>query len=326
MFRFSIKRVLSVAVCIGFLNGMPARADNYPGHPVTLVVPLSAGSTGDIVSRILGTQLSKELGQAVIIENKPGAGGTIAIAELARDKPDGYTIGFVSEATQVINLILYKRPGYSQQDFAPISMIGSVSNVLVVPPKSKFNSIRDIVAEAKANAGTVTYSSGGNGTSHHLSSVLFAQMTGTDLVHVPYKGAAEGTLAVMSGEVDMAFYNTPTELNLIKSGKLKALAVTGSTRSPLLPQVPTLQELGLKGYQVSPWMGFVAPAATKPEIISRLHDAFEKVLAIQTVRDSLQAQGVDVAAPMSSQAFSSLIQEGLKKWTPIVKSSGAAVN
>lgn len=327
MLEYSMKRLAGILLGASIAAAsVAARADAYPAAPITMVVPLAAGSSADIVSRIIGAQVSKTLGQSVIVENKPGAGGTIALAELARDKPDGYTIGFVSEATQVVDLLLYHAPGYSQKDFAPIYLVGSVANVLVVPANSKFNSIQDIEKAAKANPGTITYASGGNGTSHHLSSALFAKMTGIDLVHVPYKGAAEGTLAVTSGEVDMAFFNITTELSLIKSGKLKALAVTGSARSPLLPQIPTLQELGVKNYFVAPWLGFAAPAGTKPEIIAKLHDAFEKAVQAPAVKQQLEAQGLQLQAPTSPQEFGAAMQAGLKTWTPIVKFSGAEVN
>jgi len=206
------------------------RAQTYPSRPIRLLVPLAAGSTADILSRTVGIELAKELGQPVVVENKPGAGGTIAMAELAHAAPDGYTIAFASQGTLVFNLALYARPGYdSLKDFAPIVLAGGVSNVMVVPPGSAAKGPLDVVAAAKAKPG-MTFSSGGSGTSHHLSGVLFGQLGGLELVHVPYKGAPQGIIAVMTGEVDMGFFNTPTVISQIKEGKLKALAVTSLER------------------------------------------------------------------------------------------------
>ena len=225
-----------------------AGAQTYPSKPIKLLVPLAAGSTADIVSRYAGQELSKALGQPVVIENKTGAGGTIAMAELARAPADGYTIAFASQGTLVFNQAIFARPGYdSIKDFQPIAFIGGVSNVMIVPPTSAATKPADVIAAAKAKPGESTYSSGGAGTSHHLSGVLFGRVTDTQLVHVPYKGAPQGVLAVMSGEVTMGFFNTPTVIGQIKEGKVKALGVTSLQRSPLLPNVPTLVEQGVQG-------------------------------------------------------------------------------
>ena len=233
------------------------------------MVPLAAGSTADIVSRYAGQELGKALGQPVVVENKPGAGGTIAMAELARAAPDGYTIAFASQGTLVFNQAIFAKPGYdSAKDFQPIAFLGGVSNVMIVPPTSAATQPADVIAAAKAKPGESTFSSGGAGTSHHLSGVLFGRVTGTELTHVPYKGAPQGVLAVMAGEVTMGFFNTPTVIGQIKEGKVKALGVTSLTRSPLLPNVPTLDEQGVKGYEMNTWFGFVAPAGTPPEIVS----------------------------------------------------------
>jgi tripartite-type tricarboxylate transporter receptor subunit TctC len=320
---------IRAALCAVVLAAVAARAsaDGYPSHPIRLLVPLAAGSTADILSRTLGAELAKEFGQAVIIDDKPGAGGTIATAELARAPADGYTIEFASQGTLVFNQALYSHPGYdSLKDIAPIMLIGSVSNVMVVPTSSPANSPADVIAMAKAKPGDLTFSSGGNGTSHHLSGVLFGQLTGTKLLHIPYKGAPQGIVAVMTGEVSMGFYNTPTVLSQIKDGKLKALAVTSLARSPLLPQVPTLDESGVKGYDVDTWFGFVAPAGTPPEVIARLHDALAKAVAIPGMREKLAAQGFELAPVQPPEAFARTIREDLAKWPPIIKASGARLD
>lgn len=301
-----------------------AAAQAYPSKPIKLLVPLAAGSTADIVSRFAAQELSKALGQPVVVENKPGAGGTIAMAELARAPADGYTIAFASQGTLVFNQAIYDKPGYdSAKDFAPVVFIGGVSNVMIVPPASAAKVPSDVVAAAKAKPGTLTFSSGGSGTSHHLSGVLFGKVTGTDLVHVPYKGAPQGILAVMTGEVNMGFFNTPTVIAQIKDGKVKALGVTSLERSPLLPNVPTLVEQGIKDYEMNTWFGFVAPAGTPPEVVGRLNAELNKIMQGAEAKEKLGPQGFDLAAPSPPAAFTKRLNEDLAKWVPMVKASGA---
>jgi tripartite-type tricarboxylate transporter receptor subunit TctC len=304
-----------------------AQAAAFPSRPLRLLVPLAAGSTADIASRAVAAELAKALGQPVVVENKPGAGGTIAMAELARAAPDGHTISFASQGTLVFNVALYSKPGYDPvKDFAPIALLGGVSNVMIVPPGDSARTPADVIARAKAKPGEVTFSSGGSGTSHHLSGVLFGRMTGTELLHVPYKGAPQGILAVMSGEVQLGFFNTPTVLTQIRDGKLRALAVTSAKRSPLLPDLPTLDEAGVKGYEVNTWFGFVAPAGTPPEAVARLHREIVRIVATPEVRDRLAGQGFELAPEAPPEAFSKLVRDDLEKWVPIVKASGAKVD
>jgi len=322
-----IKLLSALALCLAVAPIAQAQVQPYPNHPIKLLVPLAAGSTADIVSRVVGTELAKELGQPVVVDNKPGAGGTIAMAELARAAPDGYTIAFASQGTLVFNQALYQRAGYdSLKDFAPIVLIGGVSNVMVVPPNSTANSALDVIAAAKAKPGHLTFSSGGSGTSHHLSGVLFGQMTGTELLHVPYKGAPQGIVAVMSGEVNMGFFNMPTVINQIKSGKLKALAVTSLERSTLMPNVPTLDASGVKGYEVNTWFGFIAPAGTPADVVNRLHAQIGKILSQPAIKENLASQGFDLAPLQASSAFTTLIRNDLAKWPTIIKAAGAKVD
>jgi tripartite-type tricarboxylate transporter receptor subunit TctC len=305
----------------------PAAAQAWPSKPIRLLVPLAAGSTADIVSRAIGAELATALGQPVVVENKPGAGGTIAMAEVARAPADGHTISFASQGTLVFNQALYAKPGYdSLKDFAPLALVGGVSNVMIVPPTDPAKSPADVVARAKAKPGEVTFSSGGSGTSHHLSGVLFGRMTGTDLLHVPYKGAPQGILAVMSGEVQVGFFNTPTVLAQVRDGKLKALGVTSLKRSPLLPNVPTLDEQGIRGYEVNTWFGFVAPAGTPPEVVARLNREIARIIATPAIREKLAAQGFELAPEAPPEAFAKLIRDDLAAWVPVVKASGAKVD
>ena len=275
-----------------FGSGTLAQQPACPSRPIRLLVPLAAGSTADIISRLIGSELSKALAQPVVVENKAGAGGTIATAEVARAAPDGYTIGFASQGTLVFNQALYAKPGYdSVKDITPISFAGGVSNIMVVGTQSPWRDPASVIAAAKEKPGNLTFSSGGSGTSHHLSGVLFAQLTGTDLLHVPYKGAPQGILAVMSHEVHMGFFNTPTVINQIKDGKLRALGVTSLTRSPLLPEVPTLDEKGIKGYEVNNWFGWIGPANLPPAIVQRLNREIANIMARPEIADQLSKQG-----------------------------------
>lgn len=305
----------------------PTHAQAWPAKPIRVLVPLAAGGTADIVSRLIGTELGKSLGQSIVIENKPGAGGTIATAEAARAAPDGYTLAFTSQGTLVFNQALYAKPGYdSLKDLTHIGYTGGVSNLMVVPPSSAWREPRAVVEAARAKPGTLTYSSGGSGTSHHLSAVLFAHLTNTDLVHVPYKGAPQGILGVMSGEINLGFYNTPTVLGQIREGKLRAIGITSLARSPLLPTVPTLDEQGIKAYEVNTWFGWSGPAGLPADITQRLNTEIAKVLARPEIRETMAAQGIDVAPPSSPAAFVKLIADDLAKWLPVIKRSGATAN
>jgi tripartite-type tricarboxylate transporter receptor subunit TctC len=327
----SIARIARLAThaCVAvtaLVAALPGSAQDWPSRPIKLLVPLAAGSTADIVSRAVGAELSVRLGQTVVVENKPGAGGTIAMAEVARAAPDGHTISFASQGTLVFNQALYSKPGYdSLKDFAPIVLTGGVSNVMIVPPTSSATSARDVIAQAKAKPGSMNFSSGGNGTSHHLSGVLFAQMTQTEWTHVPYKGAPQGVLAVMNGEVQAGWFNTPTVIGQIRGGKVKALAVTSRTRSELLPDLPTLDASGVPGYEVNTWFGFVAPVGTPGVVVMRLNREIAAILADARVNKVLVEQGFDLAPANTPESFAQLIRADLAKWTPVVKASGAKV-
>ena len=304
-----------------------ALAQTYPAKPIRLIVPLAPGSTADISSRFIAQELSRALGQPVFVENKPGAGGTIGTAELARATSDGYTIGFASQGTLVFNQGIYAKPGYdSLKDFAPIALSARTSNVMIVHPSNTATAPADIIAVAKKRPGTSTFSSGGSGTSHHLAGVLFGRVTGTDLVHVPYKSAPQGVVAVMANEVTMGFFNIPLVIGAIKDGKVKALGVTSLQRSPLLPDVPTLDEQGVKGYEVNTWAGFVAPDGTPPEIVGRLNAELIKILLSAEAREKLGSQGFELASPLTPAEFTKLIADDMILWMPVVKASGAKAN
>jgi tripartite-type tricarboxylate transporter receptor subunit TctC len=304
-----------------------AIAQSYPSKPITLIVPLAIGSTSDILSRTIGAELAKRLRQPVIVDNRPGAGGTSALQQVARAAPDGYTISLITSSTHAINIGLYARPGYDPvRDFTPITVIGEVSNLMIVHPSNPAKTAQDVIAQAKAKPGELTFSSGGNGTSHHLSGILFASMTGIDLVHVPYKGAPQGITAVMSKEVTMGFFNTPTVISQVRDGRLKALAATSKTRTPFFPAVPTLDESGLKGYEVTVWFGFAGPVRLPDSILERLYGEMAKIMKDPVVREKLSNLGFELMPQMPPAEFGKLIQRDLAKWVPIVKASGATVD
>jgi len=309
-------------VCIGASEGALAQA--YPVKPIRLIVPFAAGSTADIAARYTAERLSNALGQPIVVENKAGAGGTIATAALARAAPDGYTIGVATQGTLVFDRAIFAKPGYnSLKDFAPIALLGRAPDVMVVHPRNVASSPNEIVVAAKSKSGTLTFASGGNGTSHHLAGVLFRHITGIDIVHVPYKSAEHAVLAVMTDEVTMGFFNIPLVLGQIKDGKLKALGVTSLQRSSLLPDVPTLDEQGINGYEMNTWGGYIAPAGTPAAIVAKLNQEMNKIFESAETKQKLGSLGFDLSAPLTPDAFRQLIADDLARWVPLVKASGA---
>jgi tripartite-type tricarboxylate transporter receptor subunit TctC len=317
--------VAGLALVVGVAS--QAAAQSYPNRSITMIVPLAAGATADILARTVAAEVSKAFGQTIVVDNRPGAGGTIAMAQVARATPDGYTIAVISQGTHVFNLGLFPKLDYDPlKDFAPIAIGGSVSNVLIVHPTNPATSVKDVIAQAKAKPGELTYASGGNGTSHHISGVLFQTMIGTPMTHVPYRATPAGIAAVMQGEVAIGFFNTPTVIAQIKDGKLKPLGVTSLQRSPHLPQLPTLDEAGVKGYEMITWLGFAAPAGTPAAIVERWHSEIAKVMAVPAMREKMVAMGFDLMEQMSPAAFAQFISTDAEKWVPIVKASGATVD
>jgi tripartite-type tricarboxylate transporter receptor subunit TctC len=317
------KRVL-LASAFAALSS-PALAQAWPAKPIRMIVPLAPGATADIVARLFADELGKALGQTVVVDNKTGAGGTIATAELARAPADGYTMGLVSQGTMVFNIGLYKTPGYDPlKDLALVAVSGGVSNVLIVSPDNPAKTVADMLAQARAKPGELTYSSGGVGTSHHMSGVLLELRTGVKLQHVPYRATPAGIQAVANGEVAMGLFNTPTVIGLIKGGKLKAIAVTSEKRSDLLPDVPTMIESGVKDYVVNTWMGFAVPANTPEPVIARLNTEINRIGQLPQVREKMLAQGIEMLPPGPPAAAQKLVRDDLALWLPIIKASGAS--
>ena len=299
----------------------------WPERPIRLIVPYAAGSAADTLSRLVAGKLAEQLGQPIVIDNKAGAGGTIGTVEIARAAPDGYTLGIAAQGTLVNNQVLYDKPGYdSLKDFAFIGRFADVQNLLVVSATSKFQNVGELLAEIRARPPeTFRYSSSGAGTSHHVAGVMLAQHLKTPLLHVPYTGAPQGLTAILGGDVDLGLYNLPVALGLVTSGKLRPLAVTGPTRSTLLPQVPTLDEAGLKGYSVTLWWGLVGPVALPPALVERLHGELNRVMSRPEVRSRLGEQGFTLPpVPLAPPAdFQRLVQSDLEFWVPVLRQVNA---
>jgi len=317
-------RTITGVLLACLLGSVPLRAETYPDRPITIIVPFGKGTTADLVASVVSEAMAKNIGQKVVVELKPGAGGGIAMEQVEKAAPDGYTLAMITQGTHVFNLSLYKTLRYDPQKIIPITPIAAVSNVMTVHPSNPANTPLEVAAAAKAAPGQLTYASGGVGTSHHLGGVLFASLTGVDIKHVPHLVSVDGVKKIVNGEITMGFFNLPTVIDEIKAGKLKALAVTSLARSPHLPNVPTLDASGLKGYDLVTWFGFGAPAGTPPAIVQRLHDEFAKAAAEPAVKAKLDAAGLDPIAQMQPAEFSRLITSDLAKWTPIIKAAGAS--
>jgi tripartite-type tricarboxylate transporter receptor subunit TctC len=309
-----------------FMGSAPLHAEPYPDRPVTIVVPFGKGTTADLVATVVSEAMSKNIGQKVMVELKPGAGGGIAMVQVAKAVPDGYTLAMITQGTHVFNLSLYQTLRYDPKAIVPITPIAAVSNVMTVHPSNPANTPLEIAAAAKAAPGQLTYASGGVGTSHHLGGVLFTSLAGVDIKHVPHLVSVDGVKKIVSGEITMGFFNLPTVIEEIKAGKLKALAVTSPARSPHLPNLPTLDASGLKGYDLVTWFGFGAPAGTPPAIVQRLRDEFAKAAADPLVKAKLNDAGLDPIDQLQPAEFARLIATDLAKWTPIIKASGASAD
>jgi tripartite-type tricarboxylate transporter receptor subunit TctC len=305
---------------------MPARAADYPSRPVALVVAFPPGGPSDVLARIVGKKMEELLSAPFIIENRPGAGGNLAADFVAHAAADGYTLLMGNNSILATNESLYKALTYSpQKDFAPVTLIGTQANILVVNPAVPVHSLMDLVALCKAQPGKINYASSGYGAAAHLAGELFKAEAQVDIVHVPYKGAAPALQDVIAGRVQMMFATAASVIGHIKNGQVRAIAVTTQKRTAVLPDLPTMDEAGLKGFEASTWHGLVAPAATPPQVIAKLHDAAAEALHDPGVQASLGRLGVDIAGDTPEQ-FKAYIAAEIPKWTAIVKASGATMD
>lgn len=298
-----------------------ALAQAYPNKPIKLIVPFAPGGFTDVVARILGQKLSISLGQPFVIENKAGAGSTIGTDFVAKAAPDGYTLVMVS-TTHVISPAIYAKLPYDPiKSFTPVGKLVDSAYVLMVNPKVPVNSVADYIALAKAQPDKIHYASSGNGSSQHLMGGMFAAMTGTKLIHVPYKGSSGAASDLVAGVVESSFAGVPNAMAQVPAGRLKALAVTTAKRIPQLPDVPTMQEAGVPGYEASVWLGLLAPAGTSKEIVARLNAEIAKVMSAPDTKKELYAAGVesDISSP---EALGALMSREMDRWGKVIKEAG----
>lgn len=302
----------------------PAQAQ-YPSRSVRFILPFPPGGGTDTLGRAIGNRLSEALGQQVVMDNRPGGGANIGAEIAAKSPPDGYTLFMVTTA-HTVNATLYRRLGYDLvRDFAPVSLLASTAQVVVVHPSVPVRTLKELIALAKARPGQLDFASSGSGSAPHLAGELFSSMAGIKLNHIPYKGGGPAVVALVSGEGAVGFTTTPSVIYHLKSGRLRGLAVTSAQRSPFLPDLPTVSEAGVPGYEAGAWYGMLVPAGTPKEIISRLHAESVKVLTVQDVKARLDATGL---APIGStpEAFGAHIRSEVEKWGKVVKATGMRVD
>jgi tripartite-type tricarboxylate transporter receptor subunit TctC len=325
--------IKSALVAITFI-ALPVYAQSpWPTKPVKIVVPFAPGGTTDILARAMAPELSKAFGQQFVVENRAGAGGNIGADAVARSTPDGYTLLMGTVGTHGINKALYSKLAFDpQKDFAPITLVASVPNVMVVNTEKAraagINNVADFIRVSRANPGKFNVASSGNGTSIHLAGELFKTMSGTFMTHFPFSGSGPALMSLVGGDMDVMFDNLPSSMQLIKSGKIKALAVTSAARSAALPEVPTVEEAGgpaLKGFEASSWFGLVAPAGTPLEIVNRIQQETARALNTPAIKEKLLAQGAVPGGNTPAQ-FTDFINAEHIKWARVVKASGAKVD
>ena len=303
-----------------------AHAQSYPSKPINLIVPFPAGSTTDLVGRILQDELAKAVGQTVVIDNRGGAGGSVGSEAVARSAPDGYSLLMGTIGTHSINPAVYAKINYDPiKDFEPVIQFGTAPNVLVVHPDLPIKSVADLIAYIKANPGKVNYGSSGNGTSNHLSGAMFVARHGLNATHIPYKGGAQAITDLLRGEIQFMFYHYLPLLGHIQDGKLRAIANTNATRIEALPDVPVMKEAGMDDFVVSAWFGVWAPAKTPKEVVTKLNETILKIISAPQVKKSLQAQGIDPVAG-SPEDLRKLNQAELARWAKAVEQAGAKLS
>ena len=320
--RFKLHAVL---VALAAASSSFSSAQPYPNHPVRLVVPFSAGGAADVPGRILTQKLTEALGQQVVVDNRPGAGSTIGADNIAKSPPDGYSLLTISN-THFVSAALYKKLPYdSVADFSPITQVTTAPNIIIVHPSLPAKTMKELIALAKARPGQINYASSGNGSTQHLTGALFCKMAGIDMTHIPYRGSGPATADLLSGQVTVGFPGIAGMLPQIKAGKLRALAVTSAKRSPELPNVPTVAEAGLKGYDVTAWFGVAGPKGMPREIVTKLHDELVKILKNPEVKSLLLNAGQEVAWQDTPEQFGEMLKVEAAKWARMVKESGATV-
>ena len=315
------KIALIVAVLIGCAAqtvGAQGSAAGFPSKPIKVVVPFPPGAFNDTLGRTLAQEFSKGFAPGSQVDNKPGAGTVIGTDFVAKSAPDGHTILVVAFPFALINSLHPQSKLDVTRDFAPLAWAGSTPNLLVVNPASPYKTVKDLLAAAKAKPGSIPYASTGNGSSNHLSMELFKVMSGTNLNHIPYKGSAPAVTDLIGGQVEALFDNVPNVIQHIKAGRLRALAITSPKRSAALPEIPTVDEAGVPGYQVQVWFGIVAPAATPKDVVAKLNSEINRILALADVKERFTQSGIDIVGG-ASEVFDKQIREQVTTWSKVVK-------
>ena len=310
------------AVAAHAQTAAPAQAEGYPTRPVTIIVPFAPGGSTDVLARVLANKLTKAWGQQVVVDNRTGAGGNVGANAVAKASPDGYTLGMGSIGTHAVNASLYASMPYDTvKDFAPITLVAEVGLLLVVHPSVPVNSVEELIAYAKANPGKLNYASGGNGASQHLAMELFKNMTGTEMAHIPYKGSGNAIGDLVGGQVQIMFGDMPLVLPYVQQGRLRALAFAGTKRSAAAPDIPTVDEAGVKSYAASAWYGLFAPASTPAPIVEKVNAAVVKALAEPDTADFLMKQGAEAVGNTPAQ-FTAFQKREMDKWGKLIKVIG----
>lgn len=322
-FPHRLMRPALAVLCLGCMAAAPLAqaqsADHYPSKPINYVVPFAAGGTTDLLGRLIGQRLSQVLGQSVVVENRAGAGGNIGSDYVAKAAPDGYTLLGGTISSHAINVSLYPKMPYDPiKNFQPVALIGTLPNVLVVNVNSPYKSVQDVLAAAKAKPGSINFGSSGNGTSQHLAAELFANMAGLKMTHVPYKGSSQAVQALLGNQVDIVFENSVAAMPMVQSGKFRALATTGAKRAAELPDVPTMAESGLPGYEIVSWQAIFAPAGTPMPIVNKLATEINKIIHQPDIKAKLAGMGVEPsgAGPAELGKFQ---KSEVAKWANLIK-------
>jgi tripartite-type tricarboxylate transporter receptor subunit TctC len=313
-----LQRAALVALTLTFALAGTALAQGYPNKPIRIIVPYAPGGSTDVVFRIVAPRLTEEFGQSVIVENRPGASSTIGLDIAAKAPPDGYVLGVANIAYGANPSLIRKMPFDSEKDLLPVTQVAVISLILSLHPSIPARSVKQLIALARAHPGELNYGSAGNGSANHLATARFMHMTGLKLVHIPYKGGGPAVVSLVSGETSMLIATIPSAIEHIKSGRLIGLAVSRAQRDASLPNVPTIAEAGVPGYEAIEWNGVMVPAGTPPTVINRLHQAFVKVLAVPAVRERIAGVGAEVVAS-SPQEYAVFLRKELATWSKVVR-------
>ena len=315
----------ALALAIAAVAVTPCAAQNYPNRPIRVIVPFGAGGPTDVFTRSLGEELRKALGQSIVMENRPGAGTIIGTTEAAKSAPDGYTLLMISATQTTVETLNPNKPYILMRDFVPVAALMNSELVLVVHPSVPANNLQEFLALARANPGKLNYASSGPGSNYHMAAELVKNLAGLDIMHVPYKGSTGARNDIISGQIEMMFDSVPTMAAMIEAGRVRALGTSGKVRSPVLPNVPTIAEAGVPGYEATIWIGVVAPVGTPQPIVDLLNREINNILLRPDIKESWQRQGANTMV-MSPQEFGSYIQSEIDRWAKLIKANNIHVN